>query len=97
MALSEMDQKLLERCLKHDESAWEEFVKKYVPLVLQTIEYTVDSQELPSSPEATEKLCGDVFQELLKDNFALLRKENFHGKSSLATYLSVVARRIVAK
>jgi RNA polymerase sigma-70 factor (ECF subfamily) len=40
-------------------------------------------------------LCAEVFLATLKNDFAILR--NFRGKSSLATYLTVVARRIVVK
>ena len=37
----------------------------------------------------------EVFLTALKNDFAVLR--NFRGKSSLATYLTVVARRVVVK
>ena len=42
-----------------------------------------------------EDLAADVFTEVIKDDFRVLR--NFREKSSLATYLSVIARRVVVR
>jgi RNA polymerase sigma-70 factor (ECF subfamily) len=40
-------------------------------------------------------LCAEVFLRFIKDDFAVLRR--FRGRCSLATYLTVVARRVVVK
>ncbi len=42
-----------------------------------------------------EDLTADVLLAIVRDDFAVLR--HFRGKSSLATYLTVVARRIVVR
>ena len=47
------------------------------------------------SPEDRDDLCSEVFLNVIKDDFAILRR--FRGQSSLATYLTVVTRRIVVK
>lgn len=46
-------------------------------------------------PEDVDDLCSEVFVALLNDDFAVLR--NFRGQSSLATYLTVVSRRLVVR
>jgi RNA polymerase sigma-70 factor (ECF subfamily) len=47
------------------------------------------------SPEDREDLCAEVFLTIIKDDFALLR--HFRGHCSLATYLAVVARRVIVR
>jgi RNA polymerase sigma-70 factor (ECF subfamily) len=47
------------------------------------------------TPEDRDDLCAEVLLELVQNDFAVLR--HFRGTSSLATYLTVVARRIVLK
>ncbi len=62
-------------------------------LVIHVINHTARRRSLQLSIEEREDLCGHVFLEIVKNDFALLR--HFRRQSSLATYLSVVARRIV--
>jgi RNA polymerase sigma-70 factor (ECF subfamily) len=45
--------------------------------------------------EDREDLAAEVFFEFIRDDCAVLR--HFRGESSLATYLTVVARRIVVR
>ena len=47
------------------------------------------------SPQDREDLCAEVFLAIVRDDFAVLR--HFRGQSSLATYLTVVARRVVVR
>src|SRR5690606_20091881 len=47
------------------------------------------------TPADIEDLCSEIFLTLLENDFAVLR--HFKGKSSLATYLAVVARRVTVK
>lgn len=47
------------------------------------------------SNDVRDELVSDVFYVLLKDNFAVLRR--FRGQSSLATYITVVARRVIVR
>jgi RNA polymerase sigma-70 factor (ECF subfamily) len=47
------------------------------------------------TPEDRDDLCSEVFLAVMDDDFAVLR--HFRGQSSLATYLTVIARRIVVK
>jgi RNA polymerase sigma-70 factor (ECF subfamily) len=47
------------------------------------------------TPEDRDDLTAEVFLNVVKDDFAILR--HFRGQASLATYLAVVARRIVVR
>jgi RNA polymerase sigma-70 factor (ECF subfamily) len=95
VALSEIDRNLLERCLQRKPRAWEDFVDRFMGLVIHVVNHSAQARSVRLSPEDRDDLCGDVFLHVIKDDFALLR--HFRGQSSLATYLTVVARRIVVK
>ena len=93
MSLSEIDRSLLERCVERKPRAWEDFVDRFMGLVLHVIDHTARIRSVQLSPEDREDLCAQVFLEIIKDDFAVLRQ--FRRQSSLATYLTVVARRVV--
>ncbi len=93
MSLSEIDRSLLERCVERKPRAWENFVDRFMGLVLHVIDHTARIRSVQLSPEDREDLCAQVFLEIIKDDFAVLRQ--FRRQSSLATYLTVVARRVV--
>lgn len=95
MALSEIDRNLLERCLQRKPRAWEDFVDRFIGLVIHVINHTAQARSIRLSPHDRDDLTSEIFLNLLKDDFAILR--HFRGQSSLATYLTVVARRIVVK
>jgi RNA polymerase sigma-70 factor (ECF subfamily) len=92
VALSDIDRNLLDRCIARKPRAWEDFVDRFMGLVLHVIDHTARSRGIPVSPEDREDLCAQVFLEIIKDEFAVLR--HFRRQSSLATYLTVVARRV---
>jgi RNA polymerase sigma-70 factor (ECF subfamily) len=92
VALSEIDRNLLERCLSGKPRAWEDFVDRFMGLVVHVINHTAQSRSVRLMPEDREDLIGDVFLTVVKDDFAVLRQ--FRGNSSLATYLTVIARRV---
>lgn len=95
MALLEIDRSLLERCLAAKPNAWQEFVDRFMGLVVHVTNHTARARSIRLSDEDREDLIADVFLAILKDNLALLR--NFRGQCSLATYLAVIARRIVVR
>jgi RNA polymerase sigma-70 factor (ECF subfamily) len=63
--------------------------------VVHVVQHTAQARSLQLLPQDRDDLCAEVFLNIVKDDFAILR--HFRGKSSLATYLTVVARRIVVK
>ena len=95
MVLSEIDRNLLDRCLARKPRSWEDFVDRFLGLVVHVINHTSQSRSLRLTPEDREDLAAEVFLTIVSDDFATLRK--FRGDSSLATYLTVVARRVVVR
>jgi RNA polymerase sigma-70 factor (ECF subfamily) len=95
VVLTEIDRGLLERCLQGKPRAWEDFVDRFMGLVVHVVNHTAQIRGLRFSPEDRDDLVSEVFLGILKNDFAVLR--HFRGHSSLATYLTVVARRIVVR
>lgn len=95
MALSEVDKLLLKRCLDREPRAWEDFVDRFIGLVIHVINHTGNSRALQISDQDREDFTAEVFLALLADDFAVLRR--FRGASSLATYLTVISRRVVVR
>lgn len=95
MALSEIDRNLLDRCLGRKPRSWEDFVDRFVGLVMHVIGHTAQARSIRLTKEDREDLAADVFLAIVRDDFAVLR--HFRQQSSLATYLAVVARRVVVR
>ena len=95
MALSEIDRNLLERCLARKPRAWEDFVDRYMGLVIHVINHTAHCRSVLLASTDRDDLVGEVMLRMVENDFAVLR--HFRGQSSLATYLTVVARRVVVK
>ena len=95
MALTEIDRNLLNRCLGRETGAWKDFVDRFIGLFIHVINHTAHARSVKITADDIDDLCADVFVTVLADDMAVLRR--FRGKSSLATYLTVVARRIVVR
>jgi RNA polymerase sigma-70 factor (ECF subfamily) len=64
-------------------------------LVIHVINFTAHSRSIRLSADDRDDLAAEVFLAIIEDDFAVLR--HFRGESSLATYLTVVARRVVVR
>ncbi len=95
MALSDIDRQLLQRCIARHSRAWEDFVDRFLGLVLHVISHTSQARSIAVSPHDLDDLASEVFMAILADDSAVLRR--FRGQSSLATYLTVIARRVVVR
>jgi len=95
VALSEIDRNLLDRCLQRKPRAWEDFVDRFLGLVVHVVNHTAQARSVRLSPEEREDLAAEVFLAIIQNDFAILR--HFRGQSSLATYLTVIARRIAVR
>ncbi len=93
MALSDIDRSLLQRCLARKPRAWEDFVDRFMGLVVHVVNHSAQCRSLRLGPEDREDLVAQVFLTVVNNEMAVLR--NFRGDSSLATYLTVIARRVV--
>lgn len=95
MAFSEIDRNLLQRCLTCEPRSWEDFVDRFLGLVVHVVDHTAQCRSIRLTNEDREDVCAEVFLTLLNDDFAVLR--HFRGESSLATYLTVISRRVVVR
>jgi len=92
VALSEIDRNLLARCLARKPRAWEDFVDRFMGLVLHVIDHSATSRGMRLTMDDREDLAAEVFLAIVRDDLAVLRR--FRGEASLATYLTVVTRRV---
>jgi RNA polymerase sigma-70 factor (ECF subfamily) len=95
VALSDVDRQLLQRCLARQPHAWEDFVDRFLGLVVHVIAHTSSSRSIGVSQHDIDDLAAEVFMAILADDYAVLRR--FRGQSSLATYLTVISRRVVVR
>jgi len=95
VALTEIDRNLLNRCLASEPGAWKDFVDRFMGLFIHVIHHTAHARSVRLSSDDIDDLCAEVFLALLADDFSVLRR--FRGESSMATYLTVVARRIIVR
>jgi len=95
VVLSQIDRNLLQRCVTRKPRAWEDFVDRFLGLVVHVVNHTAQTKNVTLTKEDSEDLAADVFFAIVSNDFAVLRK--FRGESSLATYLTVVSRRVVVR
>jgi RNA polymerase sigma-70 factor (ECF subfamily) len=95
VALSDFDRQLLQRCLSRQPRAWEDFVDRFLGLVIHVVRHTAQARSISIASQDAEDLAADVFVAILADDYAVLRR--FRGQSSLATYLTVISRRVVVR
>ena len=95
MALTEIDRNLLKRCLAEEPGAWKDFVDRFLGLFIHVIRHTATARSVHLSDQDVEDICSEVFLQLLANDHKVLAR--FEGKSSLATYLTVISRRIVVR
>lgn len=95
VALTEIDRRLLKQCLLRAPHAWEDFVDRFIGLFIHVVQHTANSRSVHLTKDDLDDLCSEILLLLLQNDFAVLR--HFRGQSSLATYLTVVSRRVVVR
>lgn len=95
VSLSEVDRLLLQRCLDGAPRAWRNFVDRFLGLVIHVANHTARTRGVEIDQATRDDLVAEVFLELLKDDFAALRR--FRRNCSLATYLTVISRRVIVR
>ncbi len=95
MSLSDVDRQLLDRCLSGSPRAWEDFVDRFVGLVVHVANHTAAVRGMSISPDTRDDLVADVFTTIIANDNVVLRR--FQRNCSLATYLTVIARRVVVR
>lgn len=95
MPLTEKDRILINDLLSGTAGAWNAFVDRYANLIVQVIRHTTHAHSLKLTADDIDDLTADVFTTLLDRNMGAIR--GFRGRSSFATYLAVVVRRVVLR
>ena len=95
MSLSEVDRELLQRCLERAPRAWEDFADRFLGLVVHVANHTAQHRGLELDDSTRDDLVADVFLTIVANDFAVLRR--FRRNCSLATYLTVISRRVIAR
>jgi RNA polymerase sigma-70 factor (ECF subfamily) len=90
--LTTQDRDLVRRCLHHEAGAWNEFVDHYLGLVYHVINHTAHLRSYPIKPHEAEDIAATVLLQIIDNDYAAIRQ--FRGKSSLSSYLTVIARRV---
>lgn len=88
----ELDYSLIRGCLENKEFAWEDFVDRFVDLVLRTIDHTAEMRGLKLLERERLELCEAVFRSFRYNNYQLLREFAYH--CAVSTYLVVLTRRL---
>jgi RNA polymerase sigma-70 factor (ECF subfamily) len=95
VALSNVDRELLDDCFSGSELAWRMFCDRYVGLIVQVVTHTTQSLGIAVDPLKREELVSETLASMLDRDFSLLKR--FRGESSLGTYVTVIARRLVLR
>ena len=95
MPLRDIDRKLIDRCLRKEPGAWNDFVDRYMGLIYHVIQHVAYARSRLLSSEDVEDIAAEILLKIVDNDYAVLKK--FKGISSLPTYLTVIARRICVK
>ncbi len=95
MTLSNLDRDILQKCLAKDPQAWAELTDRFLGLIIHVAQQTAFNRNIELTPESRDDLVAEVFLSWIEKDFDVLRR--FQGNSSLATYLTVIARRVVVR
>lgn len=89
------DAALVQDCLRGAPGAWDRFVERFAGLFHHVVDRTCSQRRLALSAVDRDDVIAEILVEVLKENAAVLR--GFAGRSSLATYLAVIARRTAVR
>ena len=91
MPLTRQDQKLIADCLNGEPLAWKRFVERTIAIVYSVVRHTTHMGQVRLGDADIEDIAADVLARFVANDFRILRA--FRGKSSLPTYVAVIARR----
>jgi RNA polymerase sigma-70 factor (ECF subfamily) len=89
------DFELVQACLAARPGAWDALVGRYAGLLAHVVDRTAAQRRRPLTSADRDDLIAEVLVELLKNDATALR--GFAGRSTLAAYLTVIARRVVVR
>lgn len=94
-AASPDDLRLVGDCLTGKRGAWEEFVGRFARLFEHVAVKTAARRGVELGAAERDDAVADVILACLRNDAAVLR--GYAGRASLATYLAVVARRVIVR
>jgi RNA polymerase sigma-70 factor (ECF subfamily) len=89
------ERQLLAGCLAGSPPAWEQFVARYAGLFAHVAERTAAPWRRPLAQADRDDVVAEILLACLRNDAAVLR--TFAGRSSLPTYLTVIARRVAVR
>lgn len=89
------ERRLIAALVARDRGAWSEFVERFQGLVYARVARTALEFNRHLDRSAIEDIRAEIFAALIENDFASLRR--FEGRSSLATWLAIIARRSCLK
>ncbi len=95
MPLSEIDRKLIDRCLGREPGAWNDFVDRYLGLIYHVIQHVAHARSRVVSQADMEDIAAEILLRVVDDDYDVLRR--YKATSSLPTYLTVIARRVCVR
>lgn len=84
------DREFVQKCVKGDKSAWDEFVDKYSRLIYSYIHNVLKIKGSILTKDNINDLFQEIFLSLIKDNFKKLRSFKARNRCSLASWLRQV-------
>ena len=91
MSLTPVDRELLHNCLAGKPGSWNDFVDRFLSMIYHVVHSTAHLRSARLSPEDVEDIAAEVLLQIVAGDFKVLKQ--FQGNASLATYLTVIARR----
>ena len=95
MPLSDIDRKLIDRCLGREPGAWNDFVDRYLGLIYHVIQHVAHARSRVVSQADMEDIAAEILLQFVDDDYGVLRR--YKATSSLPTYLTVIARRVCVR
>ncbi len=89
------DLRLLTQCLAREPAAWEAFIHRFGGLFAYVAGRTGERRQVPLAAAEREDVVAEILLECLRNDAAVLRR--FAGRSSLSSYLTVIARRVAVR
>lgn len=95
MSFSDIDRIFLQRCIDGSPRAWQDLVDRFLGLVIHVANHTAQARGFNLDDATRDDLVAEVFLTLLASDRGVLRR--FRRDCSLATYLTVISRRVIAR
>lgn len=86
-------QELIRHCLRNDQTAWCEFVRRYQPVISSVVVKTLRRCMSPS-PSLVDDMVQETYLKLCMHKFKALRRFECRHENALAGFLKVVASNV---